>query len=937
MRKSHYCFPDKRFGIMKRILIFSWILLFTSLFFQTKTWATHNRAGEITYKSDPLPDEPYRFVFNIYTYTKFGGASDQADRDTLDVDFGDNSPIGKAPRINGLGKGEIILNADNVQIKYNHYQITHTYNAAFTYVVSMQDPNRIEGIKNISNSVNMEFYLQDTIFIRDPQFFGYNNSPVLYQPPIDFANKGYPFIHNPNAYDEDGDSLHFSLITPYRDRNAPVPYFSPTIYNEGGNPADNNLSIDAATGELIWDSPQEPGIYNIAILIREYRNGLQIGNMIRDMQIIVKDVNNEPPEIAEINDTCIIISDKFELDVEASDPDAGQKVTLSAWGAPFEVQVSPATFSSFPDNPVSGKLTWQTTCNHISSLPYTIVIKAEDNFEYKGSFLPLADLETWRLKLIAPPPEGLQATVVEKNIQLTWNQPYICADTDKFRGFALWRKVGCDNVEPDKCETNLEAFGYVKIADRIKEYQYLDQNAIKGFTYSYRINAEFADAYTDSNPPAPINLSYSMPSKEACIELPKDAPVITHVDVQTTDINAGEIFIAWSKPKPNDLDTAYNTPPYIYEIMRSESADFANAQSVHQYTANSFALANDTIFVDTGLNTKDKQYWYRIRFFTTTNNNGQSELLDETEIASSVFLNLVPGDNAMTLSLDVDVPWLNTEYHIYRTKDMINGVYDSIAYSTQTTFIDTELQNGKEYCYYIKAIGTYASNGIVDPLINRSQKNCAIPIDTIKPCPPNLEVFNYCNDEELVITDEGILNQLEWHYTEEQTCAEDVIKFNIYFAISSEESFEKIAEINDPSINIYQHLLQNSLVGCYAITAVDSFNNESIYSNIVCMENCIEYELPNTFTPNDDSANDLFVPRASRFVNRVDMKIYNRWGNLVFETTDPQINWNGTDGQTGAVLSEGTYYYVCDVYEDTGIGESKSQLLSGYIHLIRGK
>ena len=83
----------------------------------------------------------------------------------------------------------------------------------------MQDPNRIDEIINIGvdgNSVNIEFYIQDTIFFRDPQFFGVNSSPVLLQPPIDFANVGYTFIHNPLAYDEDGDSLHFELITPLR-------------------------------------------------------------------------------------------------------------------------------------------------------------------------------------------------------------------------------------------------------------------------------------------------------------------------------------------------------------------------------------------------------------------------------------------------------------------------------------------------------------------------------------------------------------------------------------------------------------------------------------------------------------------------------------------------------------------------------------------------
>ena len=93
------------------------------------------------------------------------------------------------------------------------------------------------------------------------------------------------------------------------------------------------------------------------------------------------------------------------------------------------------------------------------------------------------------------------------------------------------------------------------------------------------------------------------------------------------------------------------------------------------------------------------------------------------------------------------------------------------------------------------------------------------------------------------------------------------------------------------------------------------------------------------FTPNGDVAgqNELFVPRNSKFISSIDIKIYNRWGDLVYETTDPRINWDGTDMKSGEALSEGVYYYVCDVFEQTSEGlEIVNQQLSGYIHLIRG-
>ena len=50
------------------------------------------------------------------------------------------------------------------------------------------------------------------------------------------------------------------------------------------------------------------------------------------------------------------------------------------------------------------------------------------------------------------------------------------------------------------------------------------------------------------------------------------------------------------------------------------------------------------------------------------------------------------------------------------------------------------------------------------------------------------------------------------------------------------------------------------------------------------------------------------------------MKIFNRWGKLVFQTTDPGINWDGRDQETKQFVSTGVYYYFCDVYEPTITG-----------------
>jgi gliding motility-associated-like protein len=68
------------------------------------------------------------------------------------------------------------------------------------------------------------------------------------------------------------------------------------------------------------------------------------------------------------------------------------------------------------------------------------------------------------------------------------------------------------------------------------------------------------------------------------------------------------------------------------------------------------------------------------------------------------------------------------------------------------------------------------------------------------------------------------------------------------------------------------------------------------------------FHMPNAFSPNEDTTNDLFkgkglIPGISRFR----MQIWDRWGQMVFETTDPYEGWNGKINQTGKDAAEGVY------------------------------
>jgi gliding motility-associated-like protein len=73
----------------------------------------------------------------------------------------------------------------------------------------------------------------------------------------------------------------------------------------------------------------------------------------------------------------------------------------------------------------------------------------------------------------------------------------------------------------------------------------------------------------------------------------------------------------------------------------------------------------------------------------------------------------------------------------------------------------------------------------------------------------------------------------------------------------------------------------------------------------------VRWFMPNAFTPNGDSANDGFLGKGSlEGVDDFRMTIWNRWGELVFETSDPSAAWNGRQRNTGGMSPAGVYVYL---------------------------
>lgn len=849
-----------------------YILLF---FLSTSLFATHNRAGEITFTHV----SGFTYEITVVTYVK---ESSPAERPELEIFWGDGTSLDSLPRISSISLGN--------DIEKNVYRDRHTYPGAspVPYIIKVEDPNRNANVINVPNSVNTIFYLETELFINP--FLGINNTPTLLNPPIDNACVNKIYVHNPGAYDADGDSLYYTMQESKQADGQPIPGY---VYPN----ASNSISVNSITGDLIWDSPTAIGEYNVAIRIDEFRNGIKIGSVLRDMQITVAACSNNPPVISGSADTCIVVGDTLDMDFDAIDFD-GDNVSFTATGGPLFNSGNPAIFSGGAGSSnVGGNLFWIPGCSDVQVGQHLFSLKATDN-----GVPNLVDFHSLSVQVIAPAPENLQATVMANAIELTWNQS-LCSEAVKYK---IYRKQGASGWTPAYCETGVPSttgFQLIAETNSLNDTNYTDNNngvgLIPGVTYCYRVIACFPDG------------AESKASNEVCDQLKKDAPIITHASVDSTSISDGEMFVAWSKP--TDHDTLVYPGPYKYLILRGTSQ--SNLQLI-----DSTATINDTTFNDFNLNTLENQYFYRIDFYNLT--NGARDLIGSSTVASSVFLNLTPSDNQITLTWNEQVPWTNSEHVIYR-QNTSTLLFDSIAITSQSSYVDTMLTNGETYCYKVKSIGSYFTPDIVNPIENFSQENCAEPIDNVLPCPPQLTINGDCDLQK---------NTLQW-VTDFQGCANDVLSYNIYKKDSLEGDYYLLTSINDVSVDSLVEEDLTSIAACYLITAIDSVGNESVVSDTACVDNCPKYELPNVFTPGSDGFNDIYGPFPYKFVESVEIKIFNRWGNLVFESTDPDILWDGKNQQSNKMCSNGTYYYICTVNEIYFEG-IQPRVIKGFIHLM---
>jgi len=204
------------------------------------------------------------------------------------------------------------------------------------------------------------------------------DSPVFSNDPIAFACIGQDYLYNMGVNNSNGDSLVYSFVTPKTDGIGDTVTFLSGYDSAHFVTSSPPPSLDPNTGDLFFHpTAVEVGI--VAILVKEYHNGVLVGSVIRDMQIYTVVCTNILPVASGINGTTnysayVCAGSTLCFDVLSHDVDTGQVVTMT-----WNNGISAATFTITGATRPIGHFCWSPTINDVSSTPYTFTVTVRDN------------------------------------------------------------------------------------------------------------------------------------------------------------------------------------------------------------------------------------------------------------------------------------------------------------------------------------------------------------------------------------------------------------------------------------------------------------------------------------------------------------------------------------------------------------------------------
>ena len=352
-----------------------------SLLISHKTYATHAQSADITYQC--LGNNQYQI--NLSFYRDCAGVNAP---NTVTIDIGsvtcnqnftavltqlpgtgvDVTPICNTMQTTCTG-------GNNPGVEEYLYEGIITLPAACTdWTFSFTLCCRNNAINTIQNPGNENIYVEAKL---NNTVYACNNSPTFSNAPVSFPCVGQTSCFNHGAFDADGDSLYYTLLAPATGPNTTVNYIPGYSAQQPlqSNPA---TTFNPTNGDICM-SPTMQEVTVLAVRVDEYRDGLFIGSVIRDIQLRTVVCNNNLPYLAGINGTgvyaaSVCVGNTLNFNIPSYDIDAGQTITLN-----WNNAIPNATFTTNAAQLPTGVFSWTPTVNDISPNPYCFTITVSDD------------------------------------------------------------------------------------------------------------------------------------------------------------------------------------------------------------------------------------------------------------------------------------------------------------------------------------------------------------------------------------------------------------------------------------------------------------------------------------------------------------------------------------------------------------------------------
>jgi gliding motility-associated-like protein len=268
--------------------------------------------------------------------------------------------------------------------------------------------------------------------------------------------------------------------------------------------------------------------------------------------------------------------------------------------------------------------------------------------------------------------------------------------------------------------------------------------------------------------------------------------------------------------------------------------------------------------------------------------NGVSTIVEDCG-EQFIYFSRTAADSLLFIDIQVSGTATNgVDYPtIPNTFTMLPGVFnDTISFTPFFDSIDEDTETVKvKFIYYNICDGTYDADSVEFQIVDYRPLSISNPIDSVNVCPDSPE-----NAELSTIVKNG---------TE---------PYGYYWHSDPNEYYPDQANITVGPDYITEFL------NPYSVEVTDACGKK-IFSDTIYVYNQCPIIVPNVVTSNGDGINEVFIIRNIQDYEAVHLRIFNRWGEMKYESADYKNDWTVVH-KNGAPLVDGVYFYTAEVIND---------------------